>query len=137
MHWPARKAALAVDFQRKTGQNLMAFNELELKRIEKALSAFLGKRRPPAHIRPQLDLGYKVVGQSVELLEIRPQWDDPSVIHRHPFAKATYVKTQSEWKVYWQRADLKWHRYDPVPTVPSIERFLAVVNADEYCCFFG
>ncbi|MGH8716972.1 MAG: DUF3024 domain-containing protein [Burkholderiales bacterium] len=31
----------------------------------------------------------------------------------HPVAKATYVKAQDVWKVFWQRADLKWHRYDP------------------------
>lgn len=115
----------------------MAFNDLELKRIEKALAAFLAKRRPPAHIRPQLDLGYDLSGQSVELVEIRPQWDNPKIIHRRPFAKATFVKTQNVWKVYWQRANLKWHGYEPVPTVPTIEKFLAVVDADEYGCFFG
>ena len=115
----------------------MAFNELELKKIEKALSAFLEKRRPPAHIRSQLDLGYELSGQSVELFEIRPQWDDPATIHRHPFAKCTYVRAQNEWRVYWLRADLKLHRYEPVPTVPTIEKFLAIVDADRYCCFFG
>ena len=115
----------------------MTFNELELKKIEKALSAFLAKRRPPAHARKQLDLGYKLSGQSVELIEIRPQWDDPNEIHEHPFAKATYVKAQNVWKVYWRRADLKWHQYEPVPTVISIEKFLDVVDADSYACFFG
>ena len=58
----------------------MAFNELEGKRIEKAMAAFLSVRRPPPHIRPELDIGYRLNGQSVELLEIRPQWDNPSVI---------------------------------------------------------
>lgn len=115
----------------------MAFHELERERIEKALAAFLAKRRPPVHIRPQLDFGYRLSGQSVELVEIRPQWDNPGKIREHPFAKATYVKTQNVWKVFWQRADLKWHGYEPVPTVPSIEKFLAIVDADEYACFFG
>jgi hypothetical protein len=41
------------------------------------------------------------------------------------------------WKVYWKRADLKWHRYEPVPEVSAIEKFLAVVKEDEYSCFFG
>jgi len=115
----------------------MSFSEFELKRIEKMLSAFLTKRRPPAHIRQQMDLGYRLSGQSVELFEIRPQWDDSSKIHEHPFAKATYVKTKNVWKIYWRRADLKWHGYEPVPTVPSIEKFLDVVDADSYACFFG
>ena len=70
----------------------MAFNDLDRKRIEKAMDAFLAKRRPPPHIRPDLDFGYRVTDQSVEILEIRPQWDDRSIIHERAIAKATFVK---------------------------------------------
>ena len=115
----------------------MAFNDLDRKRIEKAMTAFLDKRRPPPHIRPQLDIGYRLIEQSVELFEIRPQWDDPSIIREQPFAKATYVGTQNLWKVFWKRGDLKWHGYKPALTVKSIEDFLAVVDADPHGCFFG
>ena len=115
----------------------MAFNDLERKRIEKAVAEFLTKRRPPPHIRPELDIDYRIDGQSVELLEIRPQWNDRSIIRRYPFAKATYVGTQKLWKVFWQRADLKWHGYEPAPTVNSIDEFLAIVDADPHACFFG
>ena len=115
----------------------MVFNELESKRIEKAMVAFLSVRRPPPHIRPELDIGYHLISQSVELLEIRPQWDNPSVIHEYPFAKATYVRTQNLWKVFWKRADLKWHGYEPAAMVKSIDEFLAAVDADPYGCFFG
>ena len=115
----------------------MPFNDLEQRRIENALAAFLAKKRPSEHIRAQLDFGYKLSGQSVELVEIRPQWDDPSKIHKRPFAKATFVKSQNVWKVFWQRADLKWHRYKPDQVVSSFEQFLAVVDTDEYGCFFG
>ncbi len=95
----------------------MTFHDLEKKRIEKAVEAFLTMRRPPAHIRPQ--------------------WDDPSKIHKYPYAKATYVKRQGTWKIYWRRQDLKWHGYEPNPTASSIEGFLQVVDADVYHCFFG
>ena len=78
-----------------------------------------------------------LTGQSVELLEIRPQWDDPAIIHRRPFAKATYVKVQDCWKVSWMRASLKWQGYEPTPAVPSIDEFLAVVDQDQYGCFWG
>jgi hypothetical protein len=44
----------------------MAFNDFDMKRIEKAMDAFLAKRRPPAHIRTDLDIGYRISGQSVE-----------------------------------------------------------------------
>jgi len=58
----------------------MAFNDLDRRRIENAMGRFLAKRRPPPHIRPELDIGYRLQDQSVEILEIRPQWDDPSII---------------------------------------------------------
>jgi hypothetical protein len=115
----------------------MPFNDLEKKRIENALDKFLAKRRPPPHIRKEVDIGYQPTGQSDELLEIRPQWDDPSIIHRHPFAKATYVKVQDCWKIFWMRASLKWQGYEPTPSVSSIDEFLAVVDRDQYGCFWG
>jgi hypothetical protein len=115
----------------------MALNGIERKRIEKSVSAFVEKRRPAPHIRPQLDLGFRVSGQSVELFEIRPQWDKPEIKRESSYAKATYVRTQRIWKVYWKRADLKWHSYEPVAEVAAIDDFLAVVQKDEYGCFFG
>ncbi len=115
----------------------MALNDIERKQIEKAVGAFIEKRRPAPYIRPRLDFGFRVSGQSVELFEIRPQWDRPSIKRESPFAKATFVRTQGTWKVYWKRADLKWHSYEPVPEVEVIEDFLAVVRKDEHACFFG
>ena len=64
----------------------MTFNDLERKRIENAMSGFMAKRRPPVHVRSQLDIGYRLVGQSIEIFEIRPQWDDLSVIVERSFA---------------------------------------------------
>ncbi|MGH9576307.1 MAG: DUF3024 domain-containing protein [Terriglobales bacterium] len=52
-------------------------------------------------------------------------------------AKATFVKTEAAWRVYWQRADLKWHRYDPVPLVESLEDFVKLVDEDHHACFWG
>jgi hypothetical protein len=115
----------------------MTFNELEQKRIDKTVGAFIDKRRPPPHIRPELDLGFRVKGQSVEIFEVRPDWRSPGEKMELPVAKATYVKTQRVWKVYWQRSDLKWHAYPPQPEVASLEDFLSLVDEDEHSCFFG
>jgi hypothetical protein len=40
------------------------------------MEKFLAKRRLPPHIRPELDIEYQLIDQSVALFEIRPQWDD-------------------------------------------------------------
>ncbi len=115
----------------------MAFSEFETKKNEKVVKAFIEKNRPPAHIRKELDLSYRVKDQSIEIFEVRPRWDNPKEIMESPVAKATYVKTQDIWKIYWQRADLKWHSYQPCPEAKTIEEFLEVVEADSNACFYG
>jgi Protein of unknown function (DUF3024) len=115
----------------------MALSELELKRCEHDVKRFVEHRRPPAHIRPELDFGYRIEGQSVEIFEIRPDWRDRSIKRETPVAKATYVRSSNRWKVYWLRSDLKWHRYEPSGEVRSLAQVLAVVDRDEFGCFFG
>jgi hypothetical protein len=115
----------------------MSLSEFELKKVEYAAEAFLAVKRPLPHVRKQLDIGYRIQNQSIEIFEIRPHWQDDSVILEHPVAKATYVRTQKIWKIYWQRADLKWHSYEPLASVKSIEEFFDVVVDDPHCCFWG
>ncbi len=101
------------------------------------MEKFLAKKRPPAHIRHQLDFGYCIQGQSVELFEVRPEWRNPERKMEIPVAKATYVKKEKIWKVYWQRQDLKWYPYKPSPSVQYFEEFLTLVSEDANACFFG
>ncbi len=115
----------------------MVLSGFETKKYEKVVRAVIAKNRPHAHIRKELDLGYRLKGHSVEIFEVRPRWDNPKEIMESPVAKATYVKTQGNWKIYWQRADLKWHSYQPYPEAKTIEEFLEVVEADSNACFFG
>ena len=115
----------------------MPLTKFEIKRIEKIVGDYIEKNRPPANIRNEVDLGYRVTDQSVEIFEIRPLWNNPKEKTETPVAKATYVKRQNIWKVYWQRADLKWHRYEPNPEVKHIEQFVEIVEQDDYACFWG
>lgn len=115
----------------------MALTEIDIKRCEKIVGAFVERRRPPGHLRAQVDLAFRIRGQSVEIFEIRPAWNDATRTIEHAVAKATYQRNKRIWKLYWQRADLKWHGYEPVPEVESLEQFVAVVGEDAYGCFFG
>jgi Protein of unknown function (DUF3024) len=116
----------------------VALTELETARVKKAVGGFVESRRPPPHIRPKLDLGFRVSGQSVELFEVRPVWRGaPGKKREHSFAKATFVRTTRCWRVFWLRQDLKWHGYEPAPAVATIEEFIALVKQDKYACFFG
>ena len=115
----------------------MAISEFEIKRCERALKGFIDKRRPPAHIRSKLDFGFSIKGQSVEIFEIRPVWGEKTRKMERSFAKTTFVKSKQHWKVFWKRADLKWHKYDPSPIAKSIEEFVSIVDEDKFACFFG
>ncbi|MEW5994116.1 MAG: DUF3024 domain-containing protein [Candidatus Zixiibacteriota bacterium] len=115
----------------------MAFSEIETKRCEALVGAFVETRRPPEDIRPKLDIGFRIKGQSVEIFEIHPMFLNPDKKMESPVAKATYVRKQQVWKVYWQRRDMKWHSYPAQSEVRSIEEFLELVDEDALCCFWG
>jgi hypothetical protein len=113
-------------------------DEIELARVRRAMDAFMQQRRPPSQIRSKVDLGFRVIEQSIEIFEIRPPWQGPPDEKREsPIAKATYVKSRRVWRVFWHRRDLKWHGYEPKPVVKSVEEFASLVAEDAHACFFG
>jgi len=115
----------------------MAFAPLHLAEIKKILDEYIEAIRPPEDIRPQLDLGYDIENQSIFLVEIRPDWQQPEIIRRWPYAKMSYVITQKIWKLYWQRANLSWEAYPNLPTSRVLEELLTEVDEDPLGCFKG
>jgi len=115
----------------------MAFTELETARNLAAIKWFLDRRRPPEQIRPKLDIACKLEGQVVDVFEIRPDWQDKTIIRHSPVARLRYVRTENVWRLYWMRSDLKWHAYQPAAVHKSLRAALEEVNADPCCCFFG
>ncbi len=117
--------------------NAMAFTEHELAVNQTAMDWFFSKRRPPEHIRSQLDFGFTTDGHTVELFEIRPHWKEKTILRQHPIARIRYVRTQDQWNLYWMRGDLKWYLYEPAPLHSGLLEALMVVADDQLCCFFG
>lgn len=115
----------------------MALQEFEKATVEVEMEHFIQAKRPPVDMRDQYDLAYRVEGQSVIIFDIRPYWRDPEQKIEGPVAKATYVKKTDSWKVYWHRADQKWHRYPPKPEVRELKDFLKLVDKDANGCFWG
>lgn len=115
----------------------MTLSEFEIKKIQKVVGQYVEKIRPKPDIRDKVDISFKITGQSFEIFEIRPRWDDPSQKIEGSVAKATYVKGTKKWKLYWMRADMKWHRYEPFRESESIEEILKVIEQDQYGCFWG
>ena len=113
----------------------MAFSDEENGRIQSAVGTYIERIRPKDEkIRKQLDLGFRIEGQSVYLCEICP--DMQGRIMTYDVAKTTFVRTENVWKIYWMRADLKWHAYEKT-NVKSIGDFVKIVETDKYGCFWG
>lgn len=76
--------------------------------IEDQLKSFVeDKRSKDEKIRKQLDFAYSWDGQTALLLQIRPQWNDPTKILELPFAKLRLVKSSKIGKLYWMRGLVK------------------------------
>jgi len=101
------------------------------------VEGYVQMNRPAEDLRDKVDLGWRLENQSVYIFEIRPSFKNTSIKQEEEVAKATYAKSKDVWKIYWMRADLKWHVYDPNPEVESLAEFLKEVNEDPFCCFFG
>lgn len=115
----------------------MALSEFETARARKVLGEFIDRRRPPSHLRDEIDIDYRITGQSVEVVTIRPAWDRPNEKIESAVAKATFVRSRQVWRIYWKRADLKWHLYEPAAEVGQLSEFVHVVDEDAHGCFWG
>ena len=115
----------------------MAIDITKSLEINETMENYIAKVRPPAEIRHEVDIGYEIVDQSVILHEIRPEWYNPSQYENIAYDKTTFVKKRNVLKVFWKRADLKWHTYKPKPTVWHLKDFLKIVDEDKYTCFRG
>ncbi len=115
----------------------MPIDVLQSLEIIEVLENFIEKIRPPENIRHQVDICHKTDNQSVIIYELRPVWNKPDEMQESDIAKATFVKSSNHWKVFWKRADLKWHPYPPEPTVKTINEFVQIVAEDKHACFWG
>lgn len=115
----------------------MAFTEKERTKWEPIVTAFIERRRPPEHLRSQVDLKYTFDDQSIIIFEERQHWQNPEKKIRNKVAKATWVRSQQVWNIYWQQQDLKWHRYNPLPKVDDLEDFIKELDEDPNACFLG
>jgi hypothetical protein len=114
----------------------MSFSEIELARVDKVVGGLCRKRNRP-ELRDQLSLEYRVSRQDVVVFERRPRWDGRRGHTEHPVAKVKFIRKQGEWRLFWMRADLKWHAYPPLARSGQLERLVAEIDRDPHACFFG
>ncbi len=115
----------------------MSIDLLQTVDIIEIMENYIEKIRPPEDMRQQLDISYKIEGQSIIIFEIRQRCDNPTEFMECCVAKTTFIKTQKVWKIFWMRANLKWHSLEPHPEVKTLHEFVQIVDANEFGCFWG
>ncbi len=116
----------------------MPFTETEIAEHTALIEErFWSRCRPPLRLRDQIREGQRFSNLAVELFFVRPAFERKGEFIEESIVKLRYVRKHKIWRIYWKRADLKWHSYQPCPEVGSLGEALGVVDADAYCCFFG
>ena len=115
----------------------MALTPEQVTGITSALEDFMARRRPPVELRDRLDHGWRIEAQSVLIFSTRSLSFQPGTRIEEPIAKATFVSTTHRWKIFWMRADGKWHGYPALPEALLFEEFLREVDEDPKGCFWG
>ena len=108
-----------------------------MKRIDKTVGE-LCRRNSPAEYADQVRCVFDIDGHSVSIFEERPPWDGtPGEWTRGGVAKFRYFRSRGEWRLYWMRADLKWHIYGDVEPTSDLAKLVRLVEEDKYGAFFG
>ena len=116
----------------------MAFTDTEIAEHTITLEElFWSRRRPPLHLRDRVREGQRFTDQSIELFIVRPAFNRPGEHVEESIAKLQYVRSHAVWRLFWKRADGKWHRYPPRPEAESLTAALGVIQEDPNGCFFG
>jgi hypothetical protein len=115
----------------------MPFTPAELAMFDATIGALVQRRRPPEHLRDQLDLELEVDGHKVRIFTVRPLWSDPNRTVRSGVAQFTYTRTKDTWKLYWMRRDGKWHPWDPDENTGTLAELVRVVDDDRRGGFWG
>ena len=114
----------------------MAFSQIELKQIERTVGEFC-RRRSPQHLKDKLSLEYSIKGHEVVIYERRPRWNRPNEWMESPVAKLKFIRSANKWRLYWQRADLRWHEYPGLSTSQDVGELIQEIDTDPLACFFG
>ena len=68
---------------------------------------------------------------------MRPAFNRPGEHIEESIAKIRHLPRLCVWRIFWKRADDKWHRYPPCPEANSLAEALRVIDEDANSCFFG
>jgi len=105
----------------------MAFNDIELRRIEKVVGGFC-QERIPDHLRSQIELLYEVRGYEIKIIETRPHFMRKQEWTEHPIARMKYDPETLKWQLFWRRASGKWMKYPDLEPSRHLESLIVEIK---------
>jgi hypothetical protein len=115
----------------------MSLSEFEVAQCRAELDAFLLRRRPPLDLRKDVDLCGRITDSGVDIYEMRRPYRGREKTMEVPIARVKWVKSRLIWRLFWMRADQKWHSYSPMPDAKKLVELFDEIERDLHACFFG
>ena len=114
----------------------MAFNDIEIRRIEKVVGGFCTDRIPD-HLRTQVKVFYEVRGYEIKIIESRPTMMGSHLWSENPIARLKYDPETMEWKLFWGRRSGKWQRYTDLKPARDLKSVISEIRNDPHQLFWG
>jgi hypothetical protein len=114
----------------------MAFNDIELRRIEQVVGGFC-RDRIPDHLRSQIKVFYEVRGYEVKILESRPSFVKSHEWTETQVARLKYDPKTMGWHLYWMRASGKWQEYPEIKAATDLKFMINEIQEDPHRVFWG
>ena len=116
----------------------MTLSKADRRDIEVLLTAYCD-RRVPEHVRNQVNVDFRIRGQTVTLLERRPplrvtgrkEWTEIVV------AQFRRDSDSGQWRLYCADRNSRWHAYQGVRPTKTLSPLLAEVDRDPSGIFWG
>lgn len=115
----------------------MPVQGFDVAKVTQEMASLVEALRPPTALRHQVDVLFRVEGQSVVMIERRAYWRSRDDYTEREFSQARFVKKTGGWSVHWKRANGRWERYEPCPSVLSLSEWVRLVDEDAHGCFMG
>lgn len=106
------------------------------KLVDAKLGAYCARRIPP-HARDQVGMGYKFRGNSVTLLERRPDFFDPDEWVDTAIAQFRFDPESSMWTLFWADRNSRWREYYDIWPSKNLDDLIEEVDDDPSGAFWG
>ena len=105
--------------------------------VEKKVDEYCKKKVPP-HALHQVNLSYKIRGNSITIFENRAPWRiDIKEWTSMPIAQIRFDEKTGEWTLFCADRNDRWHEYYDIVPTKDIDKILAEIDEDPTGIFWG